>query len=183
MPSKSKESVASEGSNQTSALSRDTILMTRTPLCVLQRGGWTFKADGDWPQVGSAAPILQPDSGTTLLSSPPFKRRHLCPQSWKSHKRCCSDFQVLFFPPPGSSHIWFSFQKGPQTGAEPLGISWDACDPRMCLCLLPVLTSFFFIHLKAWWMHLPCCPKGCSKRSSRNDFTLRSSSTWGADTS
>lgn len=70
MPSKSKESVASEGSNQTSGYQSgyhsddtDTTVYSseEAELLRLMEMG---------PQAGSAAQILQPDSGTTL-SSPP----------------------------------------------------------------------------------------------------------------
>ncbi|ELW69896.1 Vascular endothelial growth factor receptor 2 [Tupaia chinensis] len=71
LPSKSRESVASEGSNQTSGYqsgyhSDD----TDTPVCSSKEAELLKLVDMG-VQVGSAVQILQPDSGT-MLSSPPI---------------------------------------------------------------------------------------------------------------
>ena len=156
--------------------------------CVLQRGGWTFKADGGWAtgrQCSSYSPAWLWDH-TELSSGLEGDTRIL--QSWKSHERCCSDFQVLFFPPPGSSHVWFSFQKkGPQTAGSQ--------SPRHFLrCLWPknVFVSssrvdliLFFIHLKSTVdVPYPGLPQGLQRKKFKKWLhPQRSSSAWGADTS
>ena len=70
MPSKSKESVASEGSNQTSGYQSGYHSDDTDTTVYSSEEAELLKLMEVGPQVGSAAPILQPDSGTTL-SSPP----------------------------------------------------------------------------------------------------------------
>ncbi|OWK13796.1 KDR, partial [Cervus elaphus hippelaphus] len=70
MPSKSKESVASEGSNQTSGYQSGYHSDDTDTTVYSSEEAELLKLMEIGPQVGSAAPILQPDSGTTL-SSPP----------------------------------------------------------------------------------------------------------------
>nr|XP_014334700.1 PREDICTED: vascular endothelial growth factor receptor 2 [Bos mutus] len=71
MPSKSKESVASEGSNQTSGYQSGYHSDDTDTTVYSSEEAELLKLMEIGPQVGSAAPILQPDSGTTL-SSPPI---------------------------------------------------------------------------------------------------------------
>lgn len=71
MPSKSKESVASEGSNQTSGYQSGYHSDDTDTTVYSSEEAELLKLMEIGPQVGSVAPILQPDSGTTL-SSPPI---------------------------------------------------------------------------------------------------------------
>lgn len=105
--------------------------------CVLQRGGGTFKVDGGcrscqlWDHIVLTSRL----KGGALTP---------LPNSRESRERCCLDFQVLFFLPPGSSRIWFSFQKKDLRlqGASPPGISQeDGPWPKNVLTVL----SFPFI--------------------------------------
>lgn len=70
MPSKSKESVASEGSNQTSDYQSGYHSDDTDTTVYSSEEAELLKIVETGQQAGSAAQILQPDSGTTL-SSPP----------------------------------------------------------------------------------------------------------------
>lgn len=70
MPSKSKESVASEGSNQTSGYQSGYHSDDTETTVYSSEEAELLKLMEIEPQAGSAAQILQPDSGTKL-SSPP----------------------------------------------------------------------------------------------------------------
>ncbi|XP_019496411.1 PREDICTED: vascular endothelial growth factor receptor 2 isoform X1 [Hipposideros armiger] len=70
MPSKSKESVASEGSNQTSGYQSGYHSDDTDTTVYSSEEAELLKLMETGPQAGSAAQVLQPDSGTTLSSSP-----------------------------------------------------------------------------------------------------------------
>lgn len=70
MPSKSKESVASEGSNQTSGYQSGYHSDDMETAVYSSEEAELLKLMEIEPQAGSATQILQPDSGT-ILSSPP----------------------------------------------------------------------------------------------------------------
>lgn len=70
MPSKSKESVASEGSNQTSGYQSGYHSDDTDTTVYSSEEAELLKLVETGPQAGSAAQMLQPDSGTTLSPSP-----------------------------------------------------------------------------------------------------------------
>lgn len=107
--------------------------------CVLQWGSRTIKADRDWSANRQHSPDSPAWLGDHIELPSCLKGSTHAPNSWTSHKRCCSDFQVLFFPPAGSSRIWFSFQQQKKDlglqGASLLGISWKRLVTQECVCV------------------------------------------------
>lgn len=70
MPSKSKESVASEGSNQTSGYQSGYHSDDTDTTAYSSEEAELLKLMEPGPQAGGAAPLLPPDAGTAL-SAPP----------------------------------------------------------------------------------------------------------------